>query len=269
MIAEAAPFADVVRAWCSRLRLLVLAPLLLRQGRRVVERMPVLPEASGERQGQVGLAEVPVTLRLMVLGESTAAGVGVDSQRDGLPHQLAAKLAGRRGLTVGWQVSGRTGATARYAARKLLPAGSQDQDVVILARGVNDALKLTPRTVWRTAITGLVDTVRADRLRPGGRIILSGVPDLRVFAVLPQPLRSVLGGQAWMLDRELGRIAAAAPDVVHVAMPELRWPEMFAADGFHPNAAAYRAWADQLADMCDSTDRWSPALGFGGLRHDT
>jgi lysophospholipase L1-like esterase len=38
---------------------------------------------------------------------------------------------------------------------------------------------------------------------------------------------------------------------MHVAMPPVSGPEMFADDGFHPNAAAYRALAAHFAAALD------------------
>jgi hypothetical protein len=76
----------------SRPTALLLAPVLLRQGARVRERTPVLPEAAGDRSGRAGAAE-GAPLRLLIVGESTAAGVGVAHQRDGIAARLAADIA--------------------------------------------------------------------------------------------------------------------------------------------------------------------------------
>ena len=52
----------------------LLFPLIAYQGRRVRRTTPRLPEASGPASGQYGQGQ-PVT-SLLVIGESTAAGVG-------------------------------------------------------------------------------------------------------------------------------------------------------------------------------------------------
>jgi lysophospholipase L1-like esterase len=148
---------------------------------------------------------------------------------------------------VDWAVSARTGATASYALRRLLPVGSPGHDLAVLVLGVNDALRLTPRRRWRARVGSLVDALQQD-LRPGGRVVLAGVPDLRRFRTFPQPLRAVLGWHGRGLDRDLRRLAAARPHAVHVAMPDVSWPAVFAEDRFHPNAEAYAAWAAHLAE---------------------
>ena len=49
-----------------------------------------LPEANGKRSGCCGKGN---ELKLLIIGDSAAAGVGVNRQCDGLACQLAEKLA--------------------------------------------------------------------------------------------------------------------------------------------------------------------------------
>ena len=232
-------------AAASRPALVALSPLM-RQARRVGKRMPTLPEAGGERSGLEHGADATDLLRLLVVGDSTAAGVGVAHMRDALPPQLAAILAERRGCTVAWTVSARTGATASFTARDLVPGAPFEQDISVVLVGVNDALRMTPRQTWHASMDNLVDALEK-HVRPGGRILLAGLPNLGQFRTFPQPLRTVLAWKGRGLDRELRQIARHKPVVTHVAMPPVSWPEMCAEDRFHPNAAAYRALAAHFA----------------------
>ena len=75
--------------------------------------------------------------------------------RDALPPRLAAILAERRGCTVAWTVSARTGATASFTARELVPGAPFEQDISVVLVGVNDALRLTPRRTWRASMDRL------------------------------------------------------------------------------------------------------------------
>jgi hypothetical protein len=83
----------------------------------------------------------------------------------------------------------------------------------------------------------------AEARTPGGQIVLAGLPNLWKFRAFPQPLRAVLGWHGRALDQELRQIGRRRLAVMHVAMPPVSWPEMFAEDRFHPNAAAYRRLA--------------------------
>jgi lysophospholipase L1-like esterase len=90
-------------------------------------------------------------------------------------------------------------------------------------------------------------------MRPGGQVVLAGLPQLGRFGTFPQPLRVVLGLQARALDRDLKTIAKHRAGVIYLAMPPVSWPELFAEDRFHPNAAAYRVLAAYFADALGTT----------------
>ena len=87
---------------------LALSPVLVAQGVYTRLRTPRLPEATGPRSGVVGSGPM---LRLLVLGDSSAAGVGVGLQRDALAGPLARALARQSHLQVHWQLLARTGLT--------------------------------------------------------------------------------------------------------------------------------------------------------------
>lgn len=225
---------------------LVLAPVLLWQGKQVRRTTPRLAEAAG----RFGACEVPggqAAWRLLVLGESTAAGVGVSDHRDGLAGRLAEEMAYRSGRPVQWEVSARSGATASVALRTLLPDDAELYDVVLVALGVNDTLRLQGRKRWRRDMTQLVSSLMRTDLA-STCVLLAGVPDLGAFPALPRPLRTLLGWHARALDGELHRLAASWRGVLHAPAPILTGA-VFADDGFHPNADAYARWARHLADL--------------------
>jgi len=230
---------------------MALSPLLVRQARRVRQQTPRLPEASGDRTGIELTADATDLLRLLVVGESTAAGVGVTDLRDALPRQLAVALAARRHCNVAWSMSARTGATASFT-RELALVATIGQDIAVVMVGVNDALKFTSRPAWRTHIDQLIDELE-QHMGAGGQVVLAGLPDLGRFGTFPQPLRVVLGWHARALDRDLRTIAKRRAGVIYLAMPPVSWPEMFAEDRFHPNAAAYRVLAAYFAEALATT----------------
>lgn len=71
----------------------LLFPVLLYQGKRARRTTPRLPEAGGAPCGQYG--EGAPARRVLVIGESTAAGVGVETHDQGLASQLAREIHGR------------------------------------------------------------------------------------------------------------------------------------------------------------------------------
>ena len=75
---------------------LALSPLLLAQALQTRRRLPRLPEAAGPRRGRVG--DGTGRLGLLIVGDSSAAGVGVASQDDALAGCLSRALAQRLGF---------------------------------------------------------------------------------------------------------------------------------------------------------------------------
>jgi lysophospholipase L1-like esterase len=227
---------------------LALFPVLLLQGRRVRRVTPRLPEAAGPREGVVPGAGR--RLRLLVIGESTAAGVGTAHHGEAVTGQVAAALAARTGRAVAWRVLGQGGATAEAARRELLaPARDVAADVAVVALGVNDTLRFHAPGRWRRALESLVSDIR---MRCGEiPVVLSGVPPVGRFPALPQPLRGVLGLRARVLDETARRLAGELRDVAYVPMPVLDGADVesyFCEDRFHPSARGYAAWGAALAD---------------------
>lgn len=233
--------------WAGYLRLMTTWPLLpvaLAQGLWLRGRVPRLPEAVGPRQGAAAGAGMP--LRLLVLGESTVAGVGAPVQEQALAAQLARALATRTGRAVQWQALGKNGVTAAAThallARRLTPG---PQDAVVVALGVNDTLALRGPGRWTGDLRQLITAVR-ERVGPAP-VFLAAVPPMGEFPALPAPLRTVLGVRARILDRAAARLAHQLPNVRHAPLPGRLEHDFFCHDGLHPSPAGYRAWAEYLA----------------------
>lgn len=238
-----------LRSWTRPLAL-AAAPVLLVQARQLKRRIPILPEAQGPVTGRVQLNAPhppdPVPPRsLLVFGESTAAGVGVDRHDAGMAGALARQMA-QDGSTVSWSVTARTGYTSALARTRLLPQVQGSYNDVVVLLGVNDTLSLTRPVLWYRDITFIIERLRA-QLNPGGRIVLAGVPRISGFRALPQPMRAIMGLHARSLDEVLREIADPGENVCHVSAPPVTSRHFLAADGFHPSRAGYREWAKQVA----------------------
>jgi lysophospholipase L1-like esterase len=113
--------------------MLALAPILLCQGKYVRRVTPKLPEADGLRFGESGLGK---PLRLLVLGDSAAAGVGVNTQQEALAGHLVKGL--ERIFRVFWKVEAQTGATTRTTIARLKAAAPEKFNAVAISLGVNE-----------------------------------------------------------------------------------------------------------------------------------
>jgi len=224
---------------------LALAPVCLAQGLAVRRRAQRMPEAVGPRSGHRGAGP---RLRLLILGDSSAAGVGVVHQDDALSGRLVAELDG---FDLHWRLEARAGATSAstIAALKELPPDAFD--AAVLALGVNDVTRQVPLKRWLAAQDALWMLLQS---RFGVRhAYLSGVPPLGRFPLLPNPLRAVLGARAAQFDAALAAQAADRPALRHLPFDSaLLTPALMAADGFHPGPGIYRHWAAQLAEAIRS-----------------
>jgi len=220
-----------------------LLPVLFAQGRGVRRRTPRLPDAAGPKEGVVPGAEP--ALRLLVIGESTVAGIGAATHQTALTGHVAAALARRTGRAVRWRAAGRSGANARQAAELVDALPDEAADAVVISLGVNDTLRFRTPARWARDVERLIAAVRG-RVGPAP-VLLSPVPPMHAFPALPQPLRSVLGARARLLDAALARLPSRLPGVGHVPTWVDAAPHLFCADGFHPSEAGYEVIGGRLA----------------------
>lgn len=226
-----------VRHHCARL---ILAPILLVQGIRVRRTVPRLPEAAGGREGEEG--EGP-RLRILVLGDSSAAGVGAATQSEALAGRLVAAL--RPAYSVHWKLIAQTGWTSSDAIDHLRNNPASSFDIAVIALGVNDVTADRSLRIWLQNLSKLAGLLRS---RHSVRhILMSGLPPMHAFPALPHPLRWYLGARARRFDRVLAVWASEQRDCSHVALDFAPDPALAASDGFHPGPPAYAIWAEALA----------------------
>lgn len=224
------------------LGLVTLGPALWLQGKYVRRVTPRLPEPDGAREGVTG--DGPV-LRLLITGDSAAAGVGAASQDDALCGQLVQRLSQR--YRVEWQLKAVTGLDSPGLGAMLDMAPDRRFDAVVVSIGVNDVTNLMPPDQWVQWQERLAAQIHA-RHQPG-ILIHSAVPPMHGFTALPQPLRWFMGRWAKEMNERLER------SIKGDTRKFFQWPahekvsEGLATDGFHPGPAGYAAWAQGLHDM--------------------
>jgi len=226
---------------------IVLSPVLAWQGRDVRRRALRLPEAAGARVGVAGTG--PVCLRVLIVGDSSAAGVGAPTQSQALAGRLSEALSQRLGGAVVWQLVAQTGHTTRDAVEALKSVPLHPADLMVTALGVNDVVAQVSSRRWLAQLEKL-DWL-ATRRAGVSHILHSGVPPMHAFPLLPQPLRWLLGAQARHYNESLARWADHYPDRSVLPLPfedhVTNASALMAEDGFHPGPAIYALWAEQLA----------------------
>lgn len=168
----------------------------------------------------------------VVLGDSTAQGIGASGHDRGYVGQLRALLEQRDGA--GWRVL------------NLSRSGARASDVLASQLPSLEALQAPPDLV--TCVVGANDLLRTPlpRLLTAFRALLDRLPDGAVIATLPQGLGRRRSNRVNAAIR--ARAPAAGLLVAdlwrHTGAP---WQGKYASDMFHPNDLGYRDWTRALA----------------------
>jgi lysophospholipase L1-like esterase len=194
-------------------------------------------------------------IRMGMLGDSSAVGLGADDPRQGPGAVIAAGLAAITGRPVQLTVVAVVGAESRHLDAQVdrllehVPA----PDVAVIMVGANDVTHRLKPSVSVRALTATVTRLRG----VGAEVVVGTCPDLGTIEPIAQPLR-------WLARRWSRELAAAQTIAVveaggrTVSLGDLLGPEfaelphvMFSADRFHPSAAGYaRAAAALLPSVC-------------------
>lgn len=220
----------------------LLLPIALAQGLWVRQTVPRLPPAAG-RRGTFG-AGAGEPLRVVGVGDSIIAGVGVAHQDRALLGHFARRLHERSGRPVRWRACGVNGADSTMIRERIAPVAPA-ADFYIVSAGVNDAVRGVGTTRFAANLAAVATTLR--RKSPQAALVFAGIPPLDRFPALPWPLGAVLGARAARLQAA-ARAAAREMHAICFDFPADLPPGGFARDGFHPAEAACEAWAGWLLE---------------------
>jgi lysophospholipase L1-like esterase len=225
---------------------MALAPLLKLQGLYVRKNVIRLPEPEGDRSGIAGSHDQQRTLGILVVGDSSAAGVGVLTQDDALAPQIASAISSQTGQMVRWQLVAKIGTTVFNASKLLASHKLESADVLVLCLGGNDVIGQRRPGDFLSAYRNLVKDLSE---KVGAKIVvINGLPPMHILPATPQPLRWYLGQCAYRLDAALHLLAASAPQFKYVSLQWAAVAEDLASDRFHPGKGQYKEWAQRVAD---------------------
>jgi lysophospholipase L1-like esterase len=195
------------------------------------------------------------SLRLLVVGDSTAVGTGARAPQDSLAGLLGEYFQGL-------QIENRARDGALFADLMAQLAGDERFDMVLVMAGGNDVVQLRRLEALRDDVDRVTNRARqrADLvvLMPAGNV--GNAP----FFMAPV---------SWLMtwrSRQLQTIASEAASrhgAVLVNLfresaddPFVRRQELNATDGLHPSAAGYRVWFGELMAQAALPRRLSAAL---------
>jgi lysophospholipase L1-like esterase len=208
--------------------------------------------------GWYGRGRPGPAIKVALLGDSSAAGYGVDRIVETPGAFLASGLAEQADRRVHLRTYARVGAQSSDLAGQIDRALPGHPDLAVVLIGAND---VTHRVRPSQSVRYLAESVRR-LVAEDTRVLVGTCPDLGSVKPIPPPLKQVArsmsrrlaaaqaivvveeGGVAVSLGSILGPDFAAAPAV------------LFGPDQFHPSAEGYRAVAEVLVPSALN------ALGF-------
>lgn len=232
-----------------------LLPFILIQGKRIRASVPKLPPAKGP-SGYSGVG-TGQALRLITIGESTIAGIGVETHAEGFSGTLARALADQLGKPVAWKVYARSGYTAERVMEILVPQITEtDVDLIVIGLGGNDAFHLNSPWRWRRSIRELIAALR-QRFHETP-VVFTNMPPIKSFPAFTPLIKRVVGSHVEWLGQALDRVVQPLPNVFYYArvITLEDWrdrlsisapPADFFSDGVHPSALTYQVWARDMA----------------------
>lgn len=234
-----------------------LLPLLYLQGRRVKNSIPNLPEAIGP-EGASG-SKTNSELNVLVIGESTMAGVGVKTHREGFAGTLADLLAESFYLYVQWKVQAKSGITVSRVSNELLSdLNEKGWDLVVVGIGGNDAFKLNNPVRWKAQIRSLIQ----DLVSKFGNVpvVFTNMPPIKEFPAFTPLMKWTIGNLVEILGESLKEVVAEFENVYYSSevISIDTWSKkynlsddlgLYFSDGVHPSKLTYQTLARQSAEF--------------------
>jgi lysophospholipase L1-like esterase len=209
-------------------------------------------------------------LSLLVLGDSSAASVGIGHAGDGLAAQLALLIGERTGRAVRWRAAGFSSATSAELRDHVVPnLAPEPWSHIVLAVGTNDVKNFHSVPRFKRSFGGLLYALRAKW--PEARLVWCPAIDFTRVPALPPLLGQILEVRAGAINAMGERLCGERGAIAAARLPVLG-ASGFASDGFHGSELGYRAWAAHVvatvldAGADSSRESGSPADGAGATQ---
>ena len=233
--------------------ILPVSPLLFLQGQYTRWKVGLLPEAAGDKAGSVGTGGSPA--KLLVIGESTVAGLGARSHDKALAGRFAEQLSARIARPVEWQVIGRNGVTAQRTIDELVPMmPDQSFDYILIGLGGNDVMKLSSPRKWRRDMVRLLGILR--ERNPDSTVFITNCPMIKYSPVMPHPIKFLLWELSKLHDANIREFTAGMDRVCYYHQPADVNLDNFFADGIHPSEQGYADWSAAMMKFFDENYKW-------------
>jgi lysophospholipase L1-like esterase len=233
---------------------LPLLPVLFVMGQNVRRKVPALPEASDNIVGNIVGKNKAISL--LVLGESSMAGVGVTNHKEAITGQIAQTINYLNNNTVSWQVLARNGYTAQKVNQELVPKiPKQPIDIIIIGLGGNDTFRLNSPLTFKKNMVLTIENIQ--KCQPDAKIVIVNMPPIAYFPAFPSLMRYVLSNLVQLHGAVIGDLPHRFKNLYYIAEPirfegriegNLNLFDYFS-DGVHPSALTYRIWGQDIGEF--------------------
>ena len=212
--------------------------------RRAIGPQRVVPPYQDGRFGPA----TGTSIRLAVIGDSGAAGLGADTAADTVGGVLVRGVIEATGRPVLMTNHAVVGARSADLDRQVTRCLSLRPHVAVILIGANDVTHLVPPHAAGASLAAAATRL----VEAGTAVVVATCPDLGTIRPVGPPLR-------WIARRMSRRMAAAqlsaleGTGAVGIPMADLLGPEFaanadtfFAADRFHPSGLGYRRIAAMI-----------------------
>jgi lysophospholipase L1-like esterase len=238
-----------------------LLPIMYLQGKNIRKNVPRLPEARNPR-GYIK-TDAEKTLKIIAIGESTVAGVGVDFHKNGFIGALAKEISEKTNSSVLWRVYAKSGFTARMVRKRIVPEiEDSNADIIVIGLGGNDAFKLNSPEIWMHNIHLLIKDLK--RKFPKTPIYFTNMPPIKEFPAFTNIIKFVIGNLAEILGKKLANNVRNKKNVhfndeiISIETWKERYKiegdlTAFFSDGVHPSKLTYQIWGKDMATFIMNT----------------
>jgi lysophospholipase L1-like esterase len=238
------------------------------QGKKIKASVPRLPEAKGIK----GLSSVSSekTLKMLTIGESTIAGVGVHTHQEGFTGALANELAIGLNTNIDWKVYAKSGYSALKVKEKIIPEIIEKSiDFIVIGLGGNDAFELNSPKKWNKDIRGLIKEIRIKF--KNAPILFVNMPPIKEFPAFTSLIKFSIGNLVNLLGKELEKVVEDFENVYYSSkiircadlIDKFKLnidPSNFFSDGVHPSKITYEIWAKDVSLFLMETKGLKSAL---------
>jgi lysophospholipase L1-like esterase len=219
----------------ERALLAAARPLLKSSSKRIISEMPRLSTVSE----WLHLKGTSSKDSILVIGESTAAGVGASSEEFTFSAQLYGLMDQKYSITN----IGKKGLKAAQMREELEAAKDKNISfpLAIILIGANDCFQFSPPRDFAEAVSGFVLDLK-NKFQTK-HIVFQTIPPVHRFPAIPLYGKILLGLHRYLLNLELKKLQQNSSFHQLIGSKNKYAKAFFAADGIHPSDLGYKTMA--------------------------